>query len=182
MRQLLIYALGLVICTVVAIHLTFDRMKRNHQETPVKKFLDSRRQDKSTSKSSSEPNPVPTRKIIDFNRSSGSTAAEGIRVNTADSDATRFVEVHLQLILLENNRNAFLVNESPTDDQKLLQDIFWVAAWDKAIEIIGEKTAFELQQEAIKLELKESLKEELNRLLGDSESVQDVIYKDFKLQ
>ena len=181
MRQLLIYALGLVICTVVAIHLTFDRMKRNHQETPVKKFLDSRRQDKSASKSSSEPNPVPIRKIIDFGRSFG-TAFEGIRVNTADSDATRFVEVHLQLILLENNRNAFLVKESPTDDQKLLQDIFWVAAWDKAIEIIGEKTAFELQQEAIKLELKESLKEELNRLLGDSESVQDVIYKDFKLQ
>lgn len=181
MRQLLIYTLGLIICTVVAILLTFDRMTRNHQETPVEKFLDSRQQDKLASKSSSEPNLVPTRKIIDFHRSFG-TAFEGIRVNTADSDATRFVEVHLQLILLRNSRNAFLVDEPPTDEQQRLRDIFWVAAWDKAIEITGEKTAFELQQEAIKLELKESLKEALNRLLGDSESVQDVIYKDFKLQ
>ncbi|MAE17878.1 hypothetical protein CMK12_02890 [Candidatus Poribacteria bacterium] len=181
MRQLLIYILGLVICTAVAIFLTFNRMKQNYQETPVEKFLNSRQQGESDSKLSSEPNPTPTRKIIDFGRGVG-TAAEGIRVNTADSDATRFVEVHLQLILLRNNRNAFLVDEPPTDNQKLLQEIFWAAAWDKAIEIIGEKTAFELQQEAIKLELKESLKEELNRLLGDSESVQDVIYKDFKLQ
>ena len=181
MRQLLIYILGLVICTAVAIFLTFNRMKQNYQETPVDKFLNSRQQGESDSKLSSEPNPTPTRKIIDFGRGVG-TAAEGIRVNTADSDATRFVEVHLQLILLRNNRNAFLVDEAPTDNQKLLQEIFWAAAWDKAIEIIGEKTAFELQQEAIKLELKESLKEELNRLLGDSESVQDVIYKDFKLQ
>ena len=181
MRQLLIYTLGLVVCTAVAIFLTFNRMERNHQETPIEKFLDSRQQDKLASKSSSEPNPEPTREIIDFGRSFG-TAFEGIRVNTADSDATRFVEVHLQLILLKNSRNAFLVEESPTDDQKLLRKIFWTAAWDKTIEITGEKTAFELQQEAIKLELKESLKEELNRLLGDSESVQDVIYKDFKLQ
>ena len=181
MRQLLIYTLGLAICTAVAILLTFNRMKQNYQETPVEKFLNSRQQDESASKSSSKPNSVPTRKIIGFDRRVG-TAAEGIRVNTADSDATRFVEVHLQLVLLRNSRNAFLVDEPPTDDQKLLQDIFWVAAWDKAIEIIGEKTAFELQQEAIKLELKESLKEELNRLLGDSESVQNVIYKDFKLQ
>lgn len=191
MRQLLIYLLGLIICTIVATFLIFVLMRKNYQSTPLdtainpKTIKNSTGQNSELIKDQELASEQITPKIIKFGMAAGIglfSSDKGVVTNTADSDSVRAVEVKLQLIMKITERSQFLVAEQPTEEQKQLQEFFWAAAWDEVVAILSAKTAFELKQEAIKLELKEDLKEKFNLLLDGPESVQEVLFESFKLQ
>ena len=191
LRQLLIYLLGLIICTIVATFLIFILMRKNYQSTPLdttinpKTIKNSTDQNSELIKDQELASEQITPKIIKFGMAAGIglfSSDKGVITNTADSDSVRVVEVKLQLIMKITERSQFLVAEQPTEEQKQLQEFFWAAAWDEVVAILSAKTAFELKQEAIKLELKEDLKEKFNLLLDGPESVQEVLFESFKLQ
>ncbi len=108
MRQLLIYLLGLIICTIVATFLIFILMRKNYQSTPLdttinpkttKNPIDQNSELIKDQELASEP---ITPKIIKFGMAAGIglfSSDKGIMTNTADSDSVRVVEVKLQLIM-----------------------------------------------------------------------------------
>ena len=189
MRQLVVYILGLVVCTALAMTLIFSLMRKKHQTDPLDKLLNPEKSIESVSyepelSSDTEDIPELPSKIVQFGNSGEVFFSYdmGVKANTADSDSTRFVQVKLQMIVKTNERSQFLVSEQPTEDEKLLKGFFLAAAWDQVVALLSQKTAFELQQEAIKLELKEDMKEKFNFLLDGPESIQAVIFDSFQLQ
>ena len=189
MRQLVVYILGLVVCTALAMTLIFSLMRKKHQTDPLDKLLNPEKSIESVSyeaelSSDTEDIPELPSKIVQFGNSGEAFFSYdmGVKTNTADSDSTRFVQVKLQMIVKTNERSQFLVSEQPTEDEQLLKSFFLAAAWDEVVTLLSQKTAFELQQEAIKLELKENMKEKFNFLLDGPESIQEVIFDSFQLQ
>jgi len=189
LRQLVVYILGLVVCTALAMTLIFSLMRKKHQTDPLDKLLNPEKSIESVSyeaelSSDTEDIPELPSKIVQFGNSGEVFFSYdmGVKTNTADSDSTRFVQVKLQMIVKTNERSQFLVSEQPTEDEQLLKGFFLAAAWDEVVTLLSQKTAFELQQEAIKLELKEDMKEKFNFLLDGPESIQEVIFDSFQLQ
>lgn len=189
LRQLVVYILGLVVCTALAMTLIFSLMRKKHQTDPLDKLLNPQKSIESVSyeaelSSDTEDISGLPSKIVQFGNSGQVFFSYdmGVKTNTADSDSTRFVQVKLQMIVKTNERSQFLVSEQPTEDEQLLKGFFLAAAWDEVVTLLSQKTAFELQQEAIKLELKENMKEKFNFLLDGPESIQEVIFDSFQLQ
>ena len=163
MKEILFYVIAMISMTVVAVVVVTMIFKNDAVQTPMP-ISPLNIPETPETPVGSDLAPLEDDPVYNFDR---------ISVNTKDVDAARVLSVMIHAVFRKGKE---------MEKSKLEKSASYkIRLRDKFIAILSSETAADLQNAEVKNELKEKLKEEINRIFGE-DSVKEVYFSEYFIQ